>query len=69
MKTLLVSVKEKDSDFIEGLFKKLKISSKVLSDEELEEIGIAEAIAKGIKTEDVSKEKLLNHFRKHGVDC
>ena len=32
MKTLLVSVQEKDNEFISGLFKKLKLRPKVLSD-------------------------------------
>ena len=67
MKTLLVSVQDKDNEFISGLFKKLKLRSKVLADEDIEEIGIAEAIIKGMKSEDVPKEKLLKHFRKHVV--
>jgi len=69
MKTYIVTVSDKDNDFVSGLFKKLKLNSKVLTDEEEEEIGLSEAINKGMKSDDVSKKKLLSHFRKHGVDC
>ena len=69
MKTYIVTVSEKDNDFVSGLFKKLKLHSKVLTEEESVELGLSEAINKGMQSEDVPKEKLLTHFRKHGVDC
>ena len=69
MRTYLVTVPEKDKEFVSGFFKKMKLRSRILKEEELEEAAIAEKIIEGMKSEDVPKEKLLKHFRKHGVDC
>ncbi len=69
MKTYIVSVPENEIPFVTGLFKKLRIRSKAMSEEYQEELGLAKQIIKGMKSEDISKEKLLSHFRKNGVDC
>ena len=69
MKTVIVNIEKKDEVFFRELFKKFRIKARVLSDEEKEEMALAEWIDEGMKSEDVPLEKVLKHLRKHGVKC
>ena len=66
MKTIIVNIPEKDENFFTTLFKKFHLTSHVVTDEEDEDL-IAKWIDEGMKSEDVSKEKIYATLRKHGV--
>jgi hypothetical protein len=57
------------SIFLVSFLKKNHIKSKVLTDEEREEMAIAKWIDECMESEDVTKEKIYPHMRKHGIKC
>ncbi len=69
MKTVIVNIPEKKEDFFLSLFKKNKLKTRVLTEEEKEDMAIAKWINEGMQSEDVPAEKVYEHLRKHGVDC
>ena len=69
MKTVIVNIEKNDEHFFKQLFKKFRIKARILSDEEKEEMALAEWIDEGMKSEDVPLEKVLKHLRRHGVKC
>jgi hypothetical protein len=69
MKTVIVNIPEKKEDFFLSLFKKNKLKSRVLTEDEKEELAIVKWINEGLQSEDIPIEKIYSHFRKHGVNC
>lgn len=69
MKTIIVNIPEKEEAFFLSVLKKFQFKSKVLTEAEKEEIATARWIEEGLKSNDVSLEKINKHFRKNGVDC
>ncbi len=69
MKTIIVNVPDKEEEFFLSLFKKNKLKSRVLTEEDCEELAISKWINEGLQSEDVSVETIYDHFRKHGVNC
>ncbi|MFI5218306.1 MAG: hypothetical protein ACHQNT_02375 [Bacteroidia bacterium] len=69
MKTVIVSIPDKKERTFTSYLKKNRYRSRVLSEEEKEEMALAEWIDEGMKSEDVPIEKVLKHLRKHGVKC
>ena len=69
MKTIIVSVPDKDESAVNALFKKLRLKPRVLTDEEKEDKLLAKWIMEGMESEDIPVEKVYNYLRKHGVDC
>ncbi len=67
MKTIIVNVPEKIADEVAVLFKKFHLRSRVLSDDEMEDLAIAKSIEEGMKTEDIPEEEILELFRKNGI--
>lgn len=67
MKTIVVNVPEKKEDFFLSLLKEFHFKSRVLSDDEKEEMAIARWIDEGLQSEDVPEEEVFNTLRKHGV--
>lgn len=49
--------------FLTDLFKKLKISSATMTEEELEDIGMSKILKRVDKTKKVSKESILNKLK------
>ncbi len=68
MKTVIVTIPEKEETFFLSLLQKFRFKSRVLSEKEKEEIATARWIEEGMNSEDVPLEKVYKHFRKHG-DC
>lgn len=69
MKTVVVNIPEKKEDFFLSLLKEFRYKSRILTEEEREDMAIVKWINEGIESEDVSVEKIYEHFRKHGVNC
>jgi hypothetical protein len=69
MKTIIVNVPDKEEEFFLSFFKKNKLKSRVLTEEDREELAISKWINEGLQSEDVPAEKVFEHFRKHGVNC
>jgi hypothetical protein len=69
MKTFVVSIEKKDELFFVELLKKFRMKARVLSEEDKEEMALAEWIDEGMNSEDVPVETVLKHLRKHGVNC
>ena len=67
MKTILVSVPDDDKDLLLSLFKKFQFKSRVLNDEEKEEMAMAKWIREGEKTKEVSRGAVVATLKKHGV--
>lgn len=67
MKTIMVSIPEKEESFFLSLLKKLHFKSHVLTDEELEDEALAKWIDEGMKSEKIPIEKVYRLFEKHGV--
>lgn len=67
MKTVIVNIPEKKELFFLSLLKEFRFQSRVLTDEEREEMAIAKWIDTGMESEDVSEEVVFNTLRKHGV--
>jgi len=69
MKTVIVNIPEKKKDLLISFLTKNHFKAKILTDEEQEEMAIAKWIHEGMESEDVPKEKVYAHLRKHGVNC
>ncbi|HLG34291.1 MAG TPA: hypothetical protein VI757_05370 [Bacteroidia bacterium] len=67
MKTIIVNVPEKDENFFMTLLKKFRFTTRVLTDEDLEDKALAKWIDEGMKSEDVPEEEIFEVFRKHGI--
>ena len=67
MKTVIVSVPEKDENLFAALLKKLGFKSRVVAEEEKEEAALAKWIDEGMKSGEVSEETVYATLRKHGV--
>ena len=67
MKTIIVNVPDKDETFILSLLKKFKLKTQVLTDEDMEDEALAEWIKNGLKSDEVSKEQIVETLRKRGV--
>ncbi|HEX7583122.1 MAG TPA: hypothetical protein VF373_00425 [Prolixibacteraceae bacterium] len=61
MKTMVIKLKdEAELLLLSGMLKKMRIQSKVLTDEELEDIGMGELMLKVNRSEKVSREQVMN---------
>ena len=67
MKTVIVNIPEKKEDFFLSLLKEFHFKSKVLTEEDKEDMAIGKWINEGLKSEDVPEEVVFNTLRKHGV--
>jgi hypothetical protein len=67
MKTVIVNIPEKKEFFFLSLLKEFRFRSRVLTDEEREEMAIAKWIDEGMESEDVSEEVVYKTLRKRGV--
>lgn len=59
MATLVIDIKDNEKDFITRLFKKMGIKHQTLSLDEIEEIGLANAIKKGKSGKRIDADKFL----------
>ena len=61
MKTLVIQLKDDaEMQLISGLLKKMRIQSKVLTTEDMEDIGLGEMMLKVDRSEKVSRELVMN---------
>jgi len=67
MKTVIVNIPEKKENFFLSLLKEFHYKSRVLTEEEKEEMAIAKWINDGLESGDVSEVVVYNTLRKHGV--
>jgi len=67
MKTVIVNIPERKEHFFLTLLKEFRYRSRVLTEEEKEEMAIAKWIDIGMESEDVSEEVVYNTLRKHGI--
>lgn len=68
MKTIIANIPARDENLFIALFRKFKIKTRVLTEEEKEEMAMAKWIDEGMKSEDVPMKKVHEYFRKHGVN-
>ncbi|MBW8050143.1 MAG: hypothetical protein FVQ77_07365 [Cytophagales bacterium] len=68
MKTLIVNVPDKKENYLRSLLKKHRFKSRVLPQEEDEDL-MAKWIDEGMESEEVPIEKIYEYMRKNGVDC
>jgi hypothetical protein len=60
METLIVSVKDKaELKLVSEVLKKMRIETKILSDEEIEDIGMIKLLKKVNRKDKVSREKVM----------
>jgi hypothetical protein len=67
VKTIIVNVPDKDKNLLTSLLKKLGLKSRLIRDNEKEEVALAKWIDEGMKTEEVNKKTIQSTLRKHGV--
>lgn len=61
MKTIVIQLKDDaEMQLISGLLKKMRIQSKVLTTEDIEDIGLGEMMLKVDRSEKVSRELVMN---------
>lgn len=61
MKTLVIQLKDDaEMQLISGLLKKMRIQSKILASEDIEDIGMGEMMLKVDRSEKVSRELVMN---------
>ncbi|MDO8929236.1 MAG: hypothetical protein Q7J86_05245 [Bacteroidota bacterium] len=61
MKTLVIQLKDDaEMQLISGLLKKMRIQSKVLTTEDMEDIGLGEMMLKVDRSDKVSRELVMN---------
>jgi hypothetical protein len=64
MKTLVIQLKDDaEMQLISGLLKKMRIQSKVLTTEDMEDIGMGEMMLKVDRSEKVSRELVMNKLK------
>ena len=68
MKTVIVSLPEKDENFFLTLLGKFRFKARVLSNEEMEDAELARWIDEGMESEDIPIEKVFKLLEKHGAD-
>jgi hypothetical protein len=60
METIIVSVKDKaELKFVSEMLKKMNIATKVLSDDEMEDLGMIKLLKRVNRNEKVSREKVM----------
>jgi len=67
MKTVIINIPDKKEDFLISFLKKNHFKSKVLTEEELEDEGLARWIDEGLKSKDVPIEKVFQLLEKQGA--
>lgn len=67
MKTIIVNVPDKDQNLFSALISKLGFKSRMVTDDEKEEIALAKWIDEAMKTDQVSEKTVFSTLRKHGV--
>lgn len=67
MKTIMINIPEKDETFFKLLFKKFHLKPHVLTEEEKEDMAMAEWIDEGMKSREVSEKTVFATLRKHGI--
>lgn len=61
MKTIVIQLEDDaDVQLISGLLKKMRIRSKVLTSDEMEDVGLGEMMLKVDRSEKVSREQIMN---------
>jgi hypothetical protein len=64
MKTLVIQLKDDaEMQLISGLLKKMRIQSKILTTEDMEDIGMGEMMLKVDRSEKVSRELVMNKLK------
>ena len=66
MTTIVLKIPDKKENYFLNLFKKHHLKSHIIEEEEDEDL-IAKWIDEGMKSGEVSKEKIYATLRKHGV--
>ncbi len=66
MTTVVLKIPEKKENYFLNLFKKHRLKTRVLEQEEDEDL-MAKWIDEGMKSEEVPEEKIFEIFRKHGI--
>ncbi|HET6557743.1 MAG TPA: hypothetical protein VFG54_10550 [Prolixibacteraceae bacterium] len=60
MKTIVIQLKDNaEEQLISGLLKKMRIRSRVLTTDEMEDVGLGEMMLKVDRSEKVSREKVM----------
>lgn len=67
MKTIVVSIPEKDENLFSALLKKFGYKSRAILSDDVEDKALTKWINKGMETEEVSEEIIFATLRKHGV--
>ncbi len=67
MKTIIINVPDKDENLFNALIKKFGFKSRLINEEEKEEIALAKWIDEGMKTEEVSEQTVYSTLKKNGV--
>lgn len=68
MKTIIVNVPENKENLLMKFIHELNLKSKVLTDEDFEDVVLAKWINEGMKTEDVPMETIFEVFKKNGIN-
>lgn len=64
MKTIVIQLKDNaEEQLISGLLKKMRIRSRVLTTDEMEDVGLGEMMLKVDRSEKVSREKVMKKLR------
>jgi len=64
METLIVTVKDKNEmQLVSDMLKKMKISTKKISDEEREDIGLSKLMRRVNRSEKVSRDQVMKSLR------
>ena len=64
MKTIVIQLNDDaDVQLISGMLKKMRIRSKVLTTEDMEDVGLGELMLKVDRSEKVSREQMMNKLR------
>ena len=67
MKTIIINVPDKDESLFTALTRKLGFKSRLVSEEETEDVALANWIDEGMKTEEVSEQAVFSTLKKNGV--
>ena len=65
MKTMVIKIKdEAELSLLSGMLKKMRIQSKILTEEELEDIGMGELMLKVDRSDKVSRELVMSKLER-----
>ncbi len=65
MKTMVIKIKdEAELSLLSGMLKKMRIQSKILTEDELEDIGMGELMLKVDRSEKVSRELVMSKLER-----